>query len=248
MILRSLTNHVKDQNWFAVWIDFAIVVVGVFIGIQVANWNDERASKRDYLHALDRAEVEISENIAFIDTEAEAIAQSLSIARTGFDLLLSCSEAADAVQKINDAVVEIRGTRGVQTRTAAIIELRTNPALLSQQSDRVRERFADLRFYQELALDTSKRFEPTISDRQAESRTLAIQPAEKFRTQWLGIKYEVPRYALALDSGVQEACTDKDLLKWFYIWEYWQTNVLLLNEKLRNEYQKTLKVLQERER
>jgi hypothetical protein len=42
MILRSLTKHVKDQNWFAVGLDFAIVVIGVFIGIQVANWNDER--------------------------------------------------------------------------------------------------------------------------------------------------------------------------------------------------------------
>ena len=48
MILRSLTKHVKDQNWFAVGIDFAIVVIGVFIGIQVANWNELRAQeKRD---------------------------------------------------------------------------------------------------------------------------------------------------------------------------------------------------------
>ena len=43
MILRSVTKHVKDQNWFAVFIDFLIVVVGVFIGIQVANWNEGRA-------------------------------------------------------------------------------------------------------------------------------------------------------------------------------------------------------------
>lgn len=42
MILRRVTRHVKDQNWFAVGLDFVIVVVGVFIGIQVANWNDER--------------------------------------------------------------------------------------------------------------------------------------------------------------------------------------------------------------
>lgn len=33
MILRRLTKHVKDQNWFAVALDFLIVVVGVFIGI-----------------------------------------------------------------------------------------------------------------------------------------------------------------------------------------------------------------------
>ena len=42
MILRRITKHVTDQNWFAVFIDFFIVVVGVFIGIQVANWNDAR--------------------------------------------------------------------------------------------------------------------------------------------------------------------------------------------------------------
>lgn len=40
MILRSLNKHVKDQNWFAVGLDFLIVVFGVFIGLQVGNWND----------------------------------------------------------------------------------------------------------------------------------------------------------------------------------------------------------------
>lgn len=55
MILRSVTKHVQEQNWFAVFIDFFIVVVGVFIGIQVANWNDEQAATRrgdDYVARL----------------------------------------------------------------------------------------------------------------------------------------------------------------------------------------------------
>lgn len=55
MILRSLTKHIHDQNWFAVALDFFIVVVGVFIGIQVANWNAERLERtqeRDYLIRL----------------------------------------------------------------------------------------------------------------------------------------------------------------------------------------------------
>ena len=39
MLLRRITQHVKAQNWFAVGLDFLIVVVGVFIGIQVSNWN-----------------------------------------------------------------------------------------------------------------------------------------------------------------------------------------------------------------
>lgn len=42
MRLRRITKHIRDQNWFAVALDFLIVVVGVFIGLQVANWNAAR--------------------------------------------------------------------------------------------------------------------------------------------------------------------------------------------------------------
>lgn len=45
MILRRLKEHVRDQNWFAVALDFVIVIVGVFIGIQLGNWNSARADK-----------------------------------------------------------------------------------------------------------------------------------------------------------------------------------------------------------
>ena len=46
MILRRVIQHVKDQHWTAIWIDLVIVVVGVFIGIQVANWNAERETSK----------------------------------------------------------------------------------------------------------------------------------------------------------------------------------------------------------
>jgi hypothetical protein len=55
MLLRRLMEHMKTQNWTAVALDFVIVVVGVFIGIQVSNWNDarrEQALEREYLQRL----------------------------------------------------------------------------------------------------------------------------------------------------------------------------------------------------
>jgi hypothetical protein len=42
MILRRIREHVKSHNWFAVGIDLVIVVLGVFLGTQVSNWNTER--------------------------------------------------------------------------------------------------------------------------------------------------------------------------------------------------------------
>jgi len=47
MILRRVIEHVKNQHWTAVWIDLIIVILGVFIGTQVSNWNaDWETSKK----------------------------------------------------------------------------------------------------------------------------------------------------------------------------------------------------------
>ncbi len=53
MLLRRITKHVKEQNWFAVALDFVIVVVGILIAFQITNWNETRQS-----HAAERALVE----------------------------------------------------------------------------------------------------------------------------------------------------------------------------------------------
>ena len=55
MILRRIAGHLKQQHWTAVLLDFVIVVLGVFIGIQVSNWNTarhDRALERQYLERL----------------------------------------------------------------------------------------------------------------------------------------------------------------------------------------------------
>lgn len=60
MILRRLTESLKEQSWTAIWIEFVLLVVGVFLGIQVSNWNAARAFdalERDHLRNL-RAEIE----------------------------------------------------------------------------------------------------------------------------------------------------------------------------------------------
>jgi hypothetical protein len=39
MLLRRVIKHFRNQEWTAIVIDFVIVVFGVFMGIQVSNWN-----------------------------------------------------------------------------------------------------------------------------------------------------------------------------------------------------------------
>lgn len=46
MILRRVSEHVRTQNWTAIGIDFVIVVVGVFLGIQLGDWNEARDTRQ----------------------------------------------------------------------------------------------------------------------------------------------------------------------------------------------------------
>ena len=46
MILRRIVEHLKLQHWTAIGIELVIVILGVFIGTQVSNWNQERATDR----------------------------------------------------------------------------------------------------------------------------------------------------------------------------------------------------------
>lgn len=46
MIIRRLAQSLKEQNWTAIWIEFFLLVAGVFLGIQAANWNEQRSIDR----------------------------------------------------------------------------------------------------------------------------------------------------------------------------------------------------------
>lgn len=46
MILRRLSQSIKEQNWTAIVIEFVLLVSGVFLGIQVSNWNAQRVTDK----------------------------------------------------------------------------------------------------------------------------------------------------------------------------------------------------------
>lgn len=47
MIHKRLTANLRAQNWTAIVLELIIVIVGVFIGTQVSNWNAQRLEERE---------------------------------------------------------------------------------------------------------------------------------------------------------------------------------------------------------
>lgn len=71
MIFRRIKTHIEKENWFAVGIDFCIVVIGVFIGIQVANWNEAQALEKEEKRYLQQLSAEYAAMGALLQDQTE---------------------------------------------------------------------------------------------------------------------------------------------------------------------------------
>ena len=47
MIYKRAVAKLRAQDWFAIAVELAIVIVGVFIGMQVSNWNEAASERRE---------------------------------------------------------------------------------------------------------------------------------------------------------------------------------------------------------
>ena len=63
MILSRIARHMKQQHWTAVFIELVIVILGVFIGLQVSNWNEQRQDRGLEKQYLQRLHVDIQRSI-----------------------------------------------------------------------------------------------------------------------------------------------------------------------------------------
>ena len=61
MLLRRVIKHVRNQEWTAIGIDFLIVVVGVFVGLQVSNWSAARDTDRQSAVFTERLTADLRE-------------------------------------------------------------------------------------------------------------------------------------------------------------------------------------------
>ncbi len=85
MILRRVIAHFRKQEWTAVALDFVIVVLGVFVGLQVSNWNAARADQQRAQGYLERIGADLDTDIALIDDRLKFWGQVADYGALGLD-------------------------------------------------------------------------------------------------------------------------------------------------------------------
>ena len=59
MIFKRSIAKLRAQDWTAITIEFVIVIVGVFIGVMVANWNEARLERANTIRLLNQFKPEL---------------------------------------------------------------------------------------------------------------------------------------------------------------------------------------------
>nr|WP_294847181.1 hypothetical protein [uncultured Sphingomonas sp.] len=84
MIFKRAVAKLRAQDWWAISIELLIVILGVFIGTWVANWNQERASKAETHRLLVQMKPEVDRIIDFSTNTRAYYATSHRFAEVAF--------------------------------------------------------------------------------------------------------------------------------------------------------------------
>jgi len=215
MRLRSISKNVKEQNWFAVLLDFFIVVLGVFIGIQLGNWNDARHTRSAFVEAKDNLSAEYQANLEMVDKFIEDVEARTKLVRGAISALRECEKGDQAIEQVAKGANAARGTPTLHLRQTALSKITTNDAYLSLVEKKDRERL--------------KEFERRLSQAQATLNWLEDRPFENHIEDSphisnghlipLSTNESVMIRNLTVNAPMDEICSDQTFAGPFYLWE-----------------------------
>ena len=233
MLLRRMTEHVKSQNWFAVGLDFFIVVFGVLLGLQAQQWLEGRNIQKDYEAAMGRLVVEIQSNLDEIDRVKQELGFRLDEVTEAFDLLQSCSADPEDKATVDAALNRLVGTMGMRFHMTAIEELTTDSRLLTRQSPEKRRALTDLhRLMSVMQREVDFTETLPLQERFENNPVIRVGDQESLTRQYQGKEWTSRRRLLSLKVPLNEACENDALVKSFYYWEKWQGEMMAVTDIL----------------
>lgn len=122
MILRRLAQSIRKQDWFAVVIETLIVVMGVFLGIQLGNWNEARNAKAEEARIIERLTVDFERQEEILIDRVE-MAQMFLQAVDDLQRLIIAGEEPDDPKVVSDLLNLLGGTLTREAPPASFEEL-----------------------------------------------------------------------------------------------------------------------------
>jgi len=138
MILSSITQALRTQNWFAVIVEFIIVLAGVVIGFQISAWNETRIEHQREALILERLHTDFTE----IETRTATVIEQLDVrieAGHAFEALLRRDQSEVSDLEFFADLQNAIGTPVPNGRSATYAELVASGEMRLIRSEALRE-------------------------------------------------------------------------------------------------------------
>jgi hypothetical protein len=93
MILRRLMNKLRQQNWVGLSLELIVLVVGVFLGLQIDDWNEGRKERVEEARILAALALDVDNAINYRQAQNDAMAIWQSNMLAALDILFEITPA-----------------------------------------------------------------------------------------------------------------------------------------------------------
>lgn len=100
MILQRMAQAIRRQNWFQVIIEIFIVVIGIFLGLQVTEWNDTRQDKALAVSQISLLAEDAETSKEFAVRQLEGVTRR----REGLDYILNFKSGEDDAESLRQHI------------------------------------------------------------------------------------------------------------------------------------------------
>ena len=142
MFLKRLAQGIRSRDWFTVLVELMVLIVGVFLGLQVDDWNQRRLDRIEEQYYLDRLGRDLKRSLS----EQEKL---LEDAWTNFKDALAIQKVLEArelgdmtAREFKDRISTIRGFPRSMLVTATTEELIAGGKVSLLRSKELREELA----------------------------------------------------------------------------------------------------------
>jgi len=125
MLLRKFIKHVKAENWFAVFLDFSVVVIGIFVALQVTEWKDNNDLNQLATKSLEKAKAEAIENNKLFSFYLESGEAREMLFIENMQNLLKCDANNDSQMIFNETLDTFAYNFSLNLNTVALEQLYT---------------------------------------------------------------------------------------------------------------------------
>lgn len=144
MILRRLADAITAQNWFTVVLEIFIVVVGIFIGLQVDDWNQSRKDRITERQYVERLLVDAGQSLELVDRTIDLQTRMIESAELVVRALQTGKLPEGGLPEFHNSVRELGAQPPLSRDITTLTELQNSGGLLQLRNMELRDRLGEL--------------------------------------------------------------------------------------------------------